>query len=391
MNKSIEDYMKKDFVGRKSNFECMRILAMLMIVGFHMALNGVLHFWGEEACQTWSMGTVMNRMFTCLFFPGGQIGVALFFMITGYFQIDRNKMDLTKIILESLFYGSILSVIGIGLIFIGDFGVSGLSVKSVILFGIRSVFNPATGENWWFVTVYFLLMLISPLLNYFLRLLTQKGTVIFLIVFWVLWYSVPRLTSNNYTDISRGVFFYMVGAFYRRFGKPYRKDFKKCGLFLSVIASWLAGSACGYILSYIKVSCDTYIVWSIIADVLGQALFSVVTPFCAWGIFVWFVSWNIGSIKWINRIAGTTFGVYLIHDSYITRTLIWHTILRVDTVQYASPLFPVYAILSIGGVFCGCSLIDLCRQKWAEPWMTERFRSLMKRAKHLLCSKTLSN
>lgn len=46
-----------------------------------------------------------------------------------------------------------------------------------------------------------------------------------------------------------------------------------------------------------------------------------VTPICAFGIFVWFASLDIGSIKWINVIAGTTFGVYLIHDADILRTL----------------------------------------------------------------------
>lgn len=157
-------------------------------------------------------------------------------------------------------------------------------LKSVIRFGIRSVFNPATGENWWFVTVYF---------------------------------------------------------------------------FLFVTAIWLAGSVCWYISSYIAASNSASAVW--------------------------FASLDIGSIKWINNIAGTTFGVYLIHDADISRALIWHTILRVDTVQYTSTLFPIYAILSIVGVFCCCSLIDLGRKKWIEPWATERFQGLMKRAKYLLC------
>lgn len=119
--------------------------------------------------------------------------------------------------------------------------------------------------------------------------------------------------------------------------------------------------------------------------VFKSDIFSGVTPLCSFGIFVWFAYLEIGSIKWINNIAGTTFGAYLIHDADISRALMWHIILRVDTVQYAGDSFPIYATLSIGGVFCCCSWIDLGRKKWIEPWATERFQGLMKRAKCLMC------
>lgn len=79
---------------RQSNIELLRIAAMLMIVGHHMAVHGIYHVTaGENAYSVYSMGTQLNKAFTSLFAPGGEIGVAIFFMITGYFQIKKNTFS----------------------------------------------------------------------------------------------------------------------------------------------------------------------------------------------------------------------------------------------------------------------------------------------------------
>lgn len=66
---------------------------------------------------------------------------------------------------------------------------------------------------------------------------------------------------------------------------------------------------------------------------------------------------------------GVTLGVYLLHDSTITRPIIWYVLLKVDTVQYSSVFFPFYALLSIFGVFIFCSIVDLMRMYYIEPIM----------------------
>lgn len=122
--------------------------------------------------------------------------------------------------------------------------------------------------------------------------------------------------------------------------------------------------------------------------VFKSDFFPRVASICAFGIFVWFVSLDIGSIKRINVITGTTFGVYLIYNADISRTLIWYTLLQVDMVQYVCDLFPIYAMLSIVGVFYCCLLLfadGFGREKWIEPWAMECFWGLMKRVKCLVC------
>ena len=57
---------------RKSNFELMRIIAMLMIVASHLYAHGVQHILEPEfAYKAWSIGNSVNRLLASLFIPGG--------------------------------------------------------------------------------------------------------------------------------------------------------------------------------------------------------------------------------------------------------------------------------------------------------------------------------
>lgn len=69
---------------RDSRFELVRIISMIMIVAYHYTMYGN---WNKE-----SFNTVKIQFFR----PWGQVGVALFVMITGYFLANR-KSGLNKL------------------------------------------------------------------------------------------------------------------------------------------------------------------------------------------------------------------------------------------------------------------------------------------------------
>ena len=50
---------------RQANIELLRIVAMLMIIGSHLALHGVQSDW-----NVWSAGNRINRVFTSFLKPG---------------------------------------------------------------------------------------------------------------------------------------------------------------------------------------------------------------------------------------------------------------------------------------------------------------------------------
>lgn len=83
-------------------------------------------------------GATLNKLFAILLIPGGRVGVALFFLISGYFQICKSTVSVKKVVEETIFYSIFLQVIAL-ILKIGSLGSL-----------IRS-FLPIASGNWWYV------------------------------------------------------------------------------------------------------------------------------------------------------------------------------------------------------------------------------------------------
>lgn len=96
---------------RQSNFELLRIVAMLMIVAHHLAVHGVQHCHDAElAYKAYNAGNAVNRIFASVLIPGGGAGVALFFMITGFFLCRKEAASIKNVALQAGFYSILLCV-----------------------------------------------------------------------------------------------------------------------------------------------------------------------------------------------------------------------------------------------------------------------------------------
>lgn len=51
---------------RQANIELLRVVAMLMIIGSHLALHGI-----QADMGAWNAGNRINRIFTSMLKPGG--------------------------------------------------------------------------------------------------------------------------------------------------------------------------------------------------------------------------------------------------------------------------------------------------------------------------------
>ena len=208
--------MKKSL--RASNIELMRIIAMLMIIGSHLASHGVQHCMSSTVkYQAYNMGSLLNKLFVCFLNPGGETGVALFFMITGYFQIKRKKHKSAKIILECVFYSWFALLL---YVIVRMTGGSFPDTESyhVLEFLVKAILNPASGGCWWFITAYIIIMAVSPLLNDLLIKLNLKGFIRLIFFVWFFWYTIASLGASYY-PIERGIFFYSIGAYIRLYGR----------------------------------------------------------------------------------------------------------------------------------------------------------------------------
>lgn len=356
---------------RQSNIELLRIAAMLMIVGHHMAVHGIYHVTaGENAYNVYSMGTQLNKAFTSLFAPGGEIGVAIFFMITGYFQIKKNTFSLKKIILQSFFYGAFCTI-AFGIIELLGGMAPLYVVKNIGKFAMKAVFTPITGNVWWFVTSYIIIMLLSPFINRYLNKLNKKGYIITILFIWILWYCAPYLNGAAYYPLLRGMLFYVLGAYCtcnagKLSGTAEKTGRERAWYLILFVFTWVISAALFYKIAEYNIIAKVSPEVSMLSSIYSLINTIAVVPVCAYAIFRFFESLRLGQVNMINTIARATLGVYLIHDSDVGRQCIWKLLARSD-MYYQSAIFPVMAVLTVLAVYISCTAVDLLRIRYIEP------------------------
>ena len=345
---------------RKSNFELLRIFAMVFIVGHHLALHGVQHvLCNSEAIQIYSNGNLINKICVAFLKMGGQIGVALFFMLSGYFNIQsKNSINtIKKIVSQCVFYGWFSLVLFLVAKCIG----AGYSLDNLVAgkYLLKVLFIPSTSGAWWFITAYLFLILISPILNQYILKFTKKLYLCVLFIFWVFGYIFASMLTAEYYNIEKAIFFYIIGAYLRLFGNDNKKWCKyRIGL---IIIFFGIATAVFYQIDSDVIKVNQYFLSALGDRILYYFYVAIIVPLVSVLIFKKFESIEIGSVKYINMISRTALGVYLIHDSLIGRNIIWHEILKIDTILYQSKMFPIYVIFVVLGVLIICSMIDFIR------------------------------
>lgn len=144
--------------NRQANFELLRILAMYLILLWH--IKGHYMMEGPNPEEFHSLVVKLLSGFSSFI----SFHVDLFILITGYFGIRSNKKAIVKNLLLCAIY------------------LWGFNLISYLLDGtydIKEVIFPISHSPWWFMTVYFLLVLVAPFLEKMLSVLTDKE--------WLLW------------------------------------------------------------------------------------------------------------------------------------------------------------------------------------------------------------
>ena len=357
---------------RQSNIELLRIIAMLLIVFHHFAIHGIHRFNPGiyEALPT------ASKLFVDFSLPGGLVGVGIFFMITGYFRISKEKISLLKVILEAMFYGICLSIVIL---------VSVLTKSSYVDYSniqtaqeiLKHIFNPATSYAWWFLSSYVILILLSPLINKVFYHIDLKGYLILLIVCFICVYTIDRFVSSDYYSITRGILFYLIGGFIFRFVKLENQLWLKRIIFISL---FIIGWSLFAIYNFFAYNPSIYELNSFLLkpEIKDTIEASLLAPISIVSLFLFFQTFSFES-KGINFIAKTTFGIYLIHDSHILRNILWKSLLPKGLEVYQTNLFILYGLGISILVFISCMLIDILRILFAEkyylPFIKERINS----------------
>ena len=343
---------------RKSNLELLRIISMMFIVMSHCD-----DIFGLSNLYSISLG--INKIITDWLHIGGQIGVGCFLLISGYFMIDQN-ISFKKIL---NLIGEVWSyTIGIWIIWIiKNVSMGDIIIKECFIETLYAFF-PVLFSHYWFVTAYVILMILSPFLNKLIFSLAHRDYGIFLgtilVIFVVLDGSVPQI--DGVPKILSGMtggrliavfIMYFIAGYIRRFGKIERNNISRhLG---NAIVFYFALFATFYCFTYIGITRDNQEILNLryFYRVLNSPLIVII---CI-ELFKGFLEMDIKYNKWINEIAGCTFGVYLIHSNRLMSS--WLSVIFPIYKETRPILILLYSVVSIIVIYAVSVLIDYVRKK----------------------------
>lgn len=305
---------------RNSSFELLRIIAMLMIIGHHFVVHGGFL----------DTSTVNGWILTFLEF-GGKFGVIIYILISGYFMVTAKFTfrKLFKLWCEVWFYSVVLYIISI---FLPNFRFSAR--------GLVTALFPVLMVEWWFVTYYIFLYLLSPFINKLVKALS-KSEYGWLIVLLLFLYTALRLSIGISSIFLMFIIIYLIGGYLRL--HPIKKMQKFSILVPCFIILYLALNIAQYYISYHFFETDRLLM------ILCAVLF-----------FMIFEKFNIKS-KTINIISSATFGIYLIHDNLNISPYLWNEVFQNNSYGFSEYLL-LYSFLVILSVFVVCVTVDLARK-----------------------------
>lgn len=176
---------------RDSSFELLRIFAMICVISHHIILHTFENFGLIQ--------NILNSLFI--------IGVNLFILISGYFQIKFSISKLMKLYVIGVFCTLIMKYV-----FLWE-AYSNLTIKDYILY--------FTSTDIWYIPNYIALFFISPLLNTAIN--NTKKNQILLIVFCLVFMNIYmgymralNFNTNGYSLVNF-IFIYTIGAYMRKF------------------------------------------------------------------------------------------------------------------------------------------------------------------------------
>ncbi|WP_281696183.1 acyltransferase [Bacteroides clarus] len=327
-------------VQRKSNIELLRIIAMVMIVIYHVIIHGI-------APTEILSKTTLPILYTPVIF-----GVNLFILISGYFSIKLSWKSFLSLMWIIAFYKLFHLCIDTFI----------LQIEHTIFEWIVKPFSGPISGGGWFIDIYVLLMLTTPLLNKLLSVLNRREYQIGLGILLLFDVGYGFFLNKHFDTFGYSLLHFIL-LYYIGYGL---QNIKKTKPIISV------GGAL-FILSI------TLIFYILLKDTqLGVKLVtSYSSPCILTGsvcIFLFFANLSIYYNPIINFIASSMLAIYLIHEGgnvsylYYSQISIWFKELPVNE-------FIIHTFILIIALFTFAILIDQPR-KWIWKLLLNQITSI---------------
>lgn len=254
-------------VQRKSGIELLRIICMLMIIVLHVYTYGGLN---QLSNAQGGRFEVMSDFMWSFF----RTPVNVFMIITGYFMskdvldFKKSYRRIPKVYVTMLFYSILLTVLSFIIYSNNGFSPSEtannltsadkLEIATInklsgrfAVYSIIKMFFPLLSKQWYFLTNYVIILLLSPFINKVLVEIDKKQFKILLGLLFVFLSIYPTISTmgglkeifstNKVLPIEYGksmisfLFMFIIGAYLKRFVKDDEKlHFKYLGYFVGL-------------------------------------------------------------------------------------------------------------------------------------------------------------
>lgn len=332
---------------RDNGLDLLRIICMLMVVTLHFYGHGGL---GGDGLSPGSLNWFLGETI----YPFSLVAVDCFVLLSGYFQCT-SRFKLKRVVsvwVQALCYSVVLYVVAA--VYCGSFSVVGL-VKS---------FFVAVTDQYWFVTAYLLMYIVSPFLNCAISAMSRKLHFMCCCVLLGIFCVAHNLAYvYDFGDVDGGYTFlwfcilYIVAA-YLRLHVPVEAKHRSRGLLVYGCCALGVGLA-----RFVAHYATTWLIGTPMLTSFFYSYNSILVVPAAIGLFMAMRTVKVEgpAAKVIGFFAPLAFGVYLIHDHPSIRPMLW-SILKPHIFAGSIWMIP-YGLACVAGIFLVCCMAEWLRQK----------------------------
>ena len=347
----MKNIIKKE---RESNIELLRIISMCLIIFHHFSLN---------LCITEGYVISKRMIFGIIGGLGGKIGVACYILTTGYFGVKKNfnSRRVFKLWLQTFCYS-----VGFMLIF------RITKIEKLDLIGTIKTFFPFAYNQYWFITAYLYLMILTPFINKLLNTLSPKDykkmvcvLTIFLVIIPTLFYTNGMIGSTlTPIGVILFIYLYIVGGYIKLYEIKYFEN-KKVKNIVKIVLGYVILT--GLVLLGKKMEqYDAF--WNKIFEYYREvnSIFILIPSI---SLFYIFKELKLGCNKIINYLASISLGVYLFHESNFMRYRLWQEIITVEKIESVPGNFVTALVGSIVAFYAITAVIEFVRINFVERFV----------------------
>ena len=333
---------------RQNNIECLRVLAMYLIIVGHVIGNAKLVTCAPALKQLSGGGNLLNFSILELLWIVSGIAVNCYVMITGYFLIERTDFrwkGFVGVWFQTLFYSAAIFA-----------AVALLAGDAVGWKDILTKVTPIYHNTWWFITAYLCLLLVAPFLSLMAKSLTQRQYLLLLAVLFILVFEYPygKLVSSK-SPIVNFSFLFLLAGYIKLYGVPGVLA-RRLWLCIAVITLAMYIPAMAY--NAYRLKCGQPLE-PLASDRTFITLFLSAAVFCA------FCSAQMEgrAARLIGRMAPYTLGIYLVHCHPSLQRYIWVNTLPAVWPEPQWLSCPLNILGSAAVIFAACMAVDAVRKR----------------------------